>query len=325
MRLDTIQGGHAYGGVAAQLLRNDFNVNSLRTCDVLRKDEWKHFDEQVVNVAQQRLVGIADLERRGLVLNITNGLGSTVLEYEDMSDIEAAEMNMSGVTRARNDRVEYDINYLPLPIISKPSQINIRVLNASRTRGMPLDTTMAERAARKVAEYSESLLFTGASTYTYGGGTIYGYMDFPFRNTGSLTANWDDSAATGETILADVLNMKQDSINARHYGPFVLYIPTAYEKVLDDDFKSNSDKSIRERLMQINNLDSIVVADYLTADNVLLVEMAAETVRLVKGLPIQTVQWETEGGMIFHFKVMTIMVPQLRADQDDRSGITHYS
>ena len=292
---------------------------------MLRKDEWKHYDEAVVQVAQQRLVGIADLERRGLVMNITNGLGTTVLEYEDMSDIEAAEMNMSGVTRGRNDRVEYDINYLPLPIIHKPFQINIRVLNASRTRGMPLDTTMAEKSARKVAEYLESMLFTGASDYSYGGGTIYGYTDFPFRNTGSLTADWDDSASSGATILADVLNMKQASINARHYGPWVLYIPTAYEKVMDDDFRANYPKTVRERLLSISGIDSVVVADYLTADNVLLVEMNTETVRLVKGMPIQTVQWETEGGMIFHFKVMTIQVPQLRADQDNRCGIVHYT
>ncbi|GAG40298.1 unnamed protein product, partial [marine sediment metagenome] len=52
-------------------------------------------------------------------------------------------------------------------------------------------------------------------------------------------------------------------------------------------------------------------------------EMSAETVRMVESLPITTVQWETEGGMRVNFKVMTILIPQVRCDQEGRSGIVH--
>ena len=53
--------------------------------------------------------------------------------------------------------------------------------------------------------------------------------------------------------------------------------------------------------------------------------MTSDVVRLVEGLPITPVEWTVEGGTIFNFKVMTIRVPQIRADQDGNSGVVHYS
>jgi len=239
--------------------------------------------------------------------------------------MEDAHISMAGETRGENDRPEFDLNYLPLPIIHKPFQINIRNLNASREVGQSLDTTMAEQAARKVAEKIEEILFTGASAFTYGGGTIRGYTDHPNRNTVSLTGNWDESAQSGEDILADVLSMKQAAIDDRHYGPFMLYVPTNYDATLDGDFKSNSDKTIRQRIREVDQIIDVKVADKLTDDNVILVQMTSDVVRMVEGLNVTTVEWQSEGGMIFHFKVMAIMIPQIRADQDDRSGLIHGS
>ena len=238
--------GKAYATVAQALLANGMNPNALRTNATLRKDEWKQFDEAIIMVAQNRLVGVADLMSRGLVYNIANGLGTTVLEYEDVSDIEAAQVSMDAVTRGDGDRVEFDINYLPLPITHKDFQINIRVLEASRKLGNPLDTTMAELAARKVAEKNEEYLFRGASSFAFGGGIIRGYVDALNRNPVTLSTDWDASACTGEDILDDCRAMKQASIDALHYGPWVMYIPTAYETVLDDDFKAASDKTKRD-------------------------------------------------------------------------------
>jgi hypothetical protein len=53
------------------------------------------------------------------------------------------------------------------------------------------------------------------------------------------------------------------------------------------------------------------------------VEMSTETLRAVIGMEIQTVQWESLGGMVKHFKVMCIQVPQLRSDTAGNSGIAH--
>ena len=344
--IDTIFKGQASGPVAARLLANGMNVNALRLWKepdgrsfitnaagkaehiitanaTLQKDEWKHLDDAVVQIARQRLVGVNDLRSRGLVYDIPNGLGAMILEYEDVGDMGAAEINMDAVTRGRSDRLEFDLNYLPLPVVHKDFQINSRVLAASRNRGMPLDVAQAQFAARKVAEKVEEILFTGASSYAFGGGTLFGYMDFTHKNDVTLSINWDDSGGTGAVILADVLAMKQASIDDQHFGPWILYVPTNYDATMDDDFKANSDLTIRDRLKQIGGIEDVKAADYLTDDNVILVEMQADTVRMVQGLDVTTVEWQTEGGMIFHFKVMAILVPQLRADQGDKCGIIH--
>ncbi len=77
--------------------------------------------------------------------------------------------------------------------------------------------------------------------------------------------------------------------------------------------------------MSLDEILKIEVADKLTDDNVLLVQATSDTVRMVEGLPLTTVEWATHGDMLFHFKVMQILIPQVRADQDDNSGICHYT
>ncbi len=186
------QGLQAFGSVAERLVANGMDANALRpwveddksrsdygrsfittngkrvpiaNATLLRKDEWKDYDKKAIEIARQRLIGINDLISRGLTYNISNGMGKTVLEYEDVSDIQGAEISMDAVTPGKRDRPKYGISYLPLPIVHKDFQVNARVLAASRTTGTPLDTTLAGMAARKVAELLEEMLFTDL-TYT---------------------------------------------------------------------------------------------------------------------------------------------------------------
>lgn len=312
-------------GVASKLLRSNMNVDCLRTNETLLHEEWLTIDKVVIKAAQLRQVGIADLRSAGLVHTVPNGLAKTVLGYQDMSDIQPAVASMDGITRGERDRPEYDLAFLPLPIIHKDFSFTAREIAESRSGGQPLDTTMASMAAMKVTELVEQYLFKGSSTFTYGGGTIYGYEDAPQRTTRAIGTSW--ASETAANILADVINMKQDAIDDRHYGPFILYVPTAYETVLDKDYdvSGSSLLTIRERILRLASITDIKVSDQLSADNVILVQMTPDVVRLVEGMPITTVQWDSDGGMKLNFKVMTIQVPQIRNDQQLRSGVVHLS
>lgn len=344
------QGVTGMGSVAQRLVSNGMNVNSLRpwigsdgraymavmvnnelkampitNAATLRKDEWLQYDTAVVREARIRLGAIADLEGRGLVYNLTNGLGKTVLETENLGEFSVAEISMDGISKTQGDRAGFGTGYLPLPIVHKDYFINARVLASSRTTGDPLDTTSAELATRQVVEKMEDMLVNGSGTYTFGGGVIYGYTDFPSRNTGSLGSAWNVSGYTGQDILEDVLAMKQAAIGDRMYGPYILYVPVAYETILDEDFKANSDLTIRARLKQIEGISDVKVCDKLTTGNVLLVQMTSDVVRIVNGMAIAPVEWQEQGGMVLHYKVMGIKVPQIRATQAGRCGIVHYS
>jgi len=324
--MDFIMNGQGHGSVASRLLAANMNPAALRTNTTLRHEEWQAMDKAVLQTAKDRLVGFNDLISRGLAYDLEgNGMASTVLTYEDVNDVPDAVLSMDGVTRGQNDGLNFSMNYLPLPITHKDCGFTARALAVSRNGGSPLDTTHIGLATKKVAEKVETVLFNGASSYTFGGGTLRGYTDFPSRVTGSLGTNWAATAATGSTILDDVINMLQDAQDKHHYGPFILYVPSNFSAKLEDDFKAASDRTIRERLMAIDAIADVKVADKLTASNVVLVEMSSDTVRAVVGMQPTVVQWETQGGMEIEMKVMAILVPQIRADQEGNCGVIHYS
>lgn len=288
----------------------------------LRPDEWKQLDAAILPAAQTRLQGIADLKARGLTYNLGNGMGTTVLESHTVSDAFEAELTMDAITRSKGDRPVFGTTYLPIPIIHVDYSINARVLAASRSLGNPLDTTSAELAARKVAEKLEAMLFT-ATSYTFGGGTIYSYLNAPNKNAVTITTGtWTSSGKTGAEIVADVLAMKQASINDRFYGPWVLYLPSAVETVLDTDYDATTPgTTIRERILKIAGITDVKIVDTLTSGYAVLVQMTSDVIRLVTGMEITNVQWSSEGNMITNYKVMAIQVPQIRSDYNSRCGI----
>jgi hypothetical protein len=296
----------------------------VNTSGTLRRDEWKTLDEAVLGIAETRLNGVADLISRGLTYNLGNAMGTTLLESHDVGDALKAELSMDAVTRGQGDRPVWSTTYLPIPIVHVDYEINARVLASSRNLGNPIDTTLAERAARKVSEKLENMLFTNEN-YSFGGGTVYSYVNYPNRNKVNLTKAWNDATKTPAEILADVISLKQTSINNLHYGPWVIYIPTAYETVLDEDYDTSgqSTQTIRDRILKIGGISDIKVVDTLPADNIIFVQMTSDVVRMVRGMGLQNVQWGTEGNFITKYKVLTIQVPQIRSDQNGKCGLTH--
>lgn len=307
-----------------------WNTTQVGTNALLRRDEWKQLDETLIEVGRQRLGGIEDLVSKGLIFNLGNAMGTTVLEWHDVSDGFEAVVSMDGITRSKNDAITFQHNYLPIPIIHSDYEINARTLATSRSMGNPLDVTAAANATRKVLQTLENMLFTNTS-YQFGEkdsrnrNSIYSYINFPDRNQIALPKSWTDPTITPALILRDVQNMKASLLAGFKYGPYQLYIPTAYESKLDEDYDvaGNSLMTIRERIMKLSGISGIKVIDTLPANNVLLVQMTSDVVRLVRGMGLQNVEWEEEGKMITKYKVMTIQVPQIRSDMNNKSGIAH--
>jgi len=325
--MDILTGGQngqlaANGSVAARLLSSGMNVNALRTNDVLRKDEWIAYDTAIVEVARERLIGVADLLGRGLRFDLNNALGTTKLEWEKISDMTPAEMSMSGITPGEKDRQIFELEGMPIPLTHKEFSINIRTLMASRTTGQPLDTTQAAMASRLVSERTEDLLFNGA---TIGGpnSNIYGYLTAPDRNVGSVTANW--ATATGEQIVSDVLSMIDDAVADHMYGPYMIYVPYGAFVHMGDDFKANSDKTILQRVKEIPGIIDVRPSSRFGGNNVVMVQMTSDVVDMVVGQQPVPIMWDSNGGMTTNFKVISIMVPRIKADMKGQSGIVHYS
>ena len=328
-----------YSGSGDREDPKNYSTSLLNTNATLRRDEWKRLDDAVIGISEERLGGVDDLVSAGLTYDLGNGMGTTVLEWHDVSDALEAELTMDGLPRAENDRPEWQHNYLPIPIIHADYEINTRALTVSRNMGNAIDTTMAERATRKINLKLEQMLFTN-TTYAWGNkdsrdrNAIYSYVNFPDRDTQTLGTPWDtpdsSGAPTGKDIVTQIIGWKQAMIDNYQHGPFQLYIPTKYETIMDEDYvDTNPDTrttgTIRERILKIGAIRGIKVIDTLPANNVLMVQMNRETVRLVRGMGIQNVQWKEEGNFVTKYKVMTIQVPQIRSDQNGKCGIVHAS
>jgi hypothetical protein len=345
--------GQGHGSVAKQLLASNMDPGALRpffgkdgrsyvtlnerqndgsykpvvrqthNTATLRKDEWILLDRTIMVAARQQLRAVADLRARGLVYNLPNGMGTTFLQHQTMGNITPATISMNGLRKADNDRPEFDIAGIPVPIIHKDFQFNARELAVSRSGGPPLDMITAELAGRRVAEEIEKLQLGTAGTFAFGGGTLYGYTNFP----GRVTVTLSDPTAAGWTpadLLADILEMKQAAMDNLMYGPYALYWGVGWGTKLDDDYSAAyPGVTVRDRIARVAGIALSSQLDLLTGYQILMVQLTPDVVRTVNGMDITTVQWEEQGGMELHYKVMAIQIPQIRSDPDSNCGIIH--
>lgn len=322
-------------GKRAFITQNRYNpkTDRVESCRVpvanaaatMRYDEWRQLDTAVLKAARGRLRFVADLRAGGLQYTIPNGLAKTVLSTESSSDPGTAAVSMDGLRKGNNDRQEYTMTNLPLPLIHSDFSFSARQIMVSRESSTPLDTSGAEAAARRVAEVAEQLALGNwaGGTFAFGGGSIYGATTFPSRMTQVLT-NPTSSSWTARATLNEVLAMKQKSQAQLHFGPWILYASTSWDQYLDNDYSTTKgDVTLRERIKQVDGIQDIRALDYLTGYQMLLIQQSSDVVREVVGLDFTTVQWPEEGGLKMNYKVMAIMVPQFRADVNGNTGIVH--
>jgi len=309
------------GNIAFQRLQaNNWDIDkALRTNATLPKDAWIAIDDVVLEVAGQRLNGIADLSGRGLTRNLTAaGFGAMYDYWQTMSEGGDAEQSMSGITAGAENTVDFGEQMIPLPITYVDFRIGIRkmVSMAQSPFSGPLDTTQVAQATRKVVEKLEDTLFNG-STVVSGGNSLYGYLNYPHANEVNLIGDWHD---TPTNIEPDVITMIAACEADRHYGPFVLYVHSDEWTDLRSR-ESENDKTYLDIVKSIAGIADVKTSDALAAQSIVLVEMTRETIDIVTAVDIKVVEWETHGGMQTNFKVMAIIAPRVKSDYDNRCGI----
>jgi uncharacterized linocin/CFP29 family protein len=321
------------GRWATAQLKKAFNegralsASALRTLDTLRHEEWKVFDDALVQEATIRLVAVGDLIAGGLVRPVANSLGKMVFGYEQETLFDAATTSLDGRSRTPDDRVEFQLKQLPLPITHKDFNLNLRQLSASREKGEALDTTAVRQAGRVCAEQLEYMLFRGGPTF--GGMAIYGYTTHPDRNTHAFDSgkSWDDASKTGASFVLDVLQMISIAQGDRFFGPYTIYVPTIAGVNLSADYNPGTanTQTIKERLLKIEGLSAIRVADQMVPAQVVMKQDTIDVAAWVQGEPLQTVQWDEDGGFDINFKAFAIGVPLIRSTASGKSGVVHLS
>jgi hypothetical protein len=254
-----------------------FNATSLR------KEEWISLDQVVLREARLRLRAWADLSAANSYGGF-NGMAKSMLEHETMTDPGEALVDMDGLTQGRTDAPSYQLQGIPLPITHSDFWYSSRRLAESRNTGTPLDTTMGEAAGRRVAEMIEQTLIGTTTGMTYGGSatqaggygtgvngdrtsTVYGYTNYPDRQTFSNTTAPTSTNWAASWTLQDVLAMRDLLRNNRFYGPYMLYHSTDWDQYLDNDYiltgGNVATQTLRERIRKIEDIQDVRRLDFL--------------------------------------------------------------
>lgn len=301
----------------------------------LTKDSWLRLDNRVIQVARKRLRAWSDL-RAANTFGGFDGMSVSVLEHETVTDDGEAIVDMEGINEGRGDVSHYQLEGLPLPITHSSFYYSRRRLMTSQANGTPISFVRAEQAARRVAESIENTLIGNTTGITYGDQSlynntakVYGYTNCPGKiNKTDLTAS---ASFVGDTFVNEVIAMRELAYAQNFFGPFMLYVSTAYDAKLDRDYVTGTaaqglaapSGTVRQRVRQIDGIVDVRRLDYLTGDVLLLVQMTSDVCEAINGMEITTVQWESMGGMKLNFKVMAIQVPSIKATSDGVTGIVH--
>lgn len=286
----------------------------------LRKDEWIKLDDELLDVQLKWMAGIADLYAYGLDIQ-NGGLGTITHEYETVSDLGDADVNMTGAATQVNDKVEFGLEGVPVPIIGKQFKIDKRKLESSRMRGESLDTTMVRVAGRKSVEKLEDILFNGHSTKV-DGRSIYGYTTFPSRNQVTLLLDWGTTPANIETDIRTLL-AAADGVNRR--GPFIIYVSKTEWSYLRKMISTTGDTLNTYYKAMINLFAEIIdikVSFALATGNVCMVQMDKDTVDLSVGQELTTLEMSTK-FLEVQMMVFQAKVPRIKVDANSTSGVFH--
>lgn len=274
--------------------------------NTLREDETRQIEEALTRVARRDLVAVADLRQMGLTVNLRN-IGVTTYEFDRVSPVGEATQSMSILNLGDRDLATFARTAIPVPVTASQFQLDARHQAAGQTLGEPVSLTNVEEHTRSVAEKLEDTLVNG-SPVVLGANTLPGYTNFSSREQVSYSdTTWPDISGTKEAAVVDVLAMRTALRDNGFTGPYVLYLPANYDGVIDEDYKAESDRTLRERLMAINGISDIKILPTLPDDEVLLVQMTRSVVQAAVGQDLTTVTWDMYGGLASNWAILAVM------------------
>lgn len=292
------------------------NTDPLAAHFTLRKDEWEQIDARVNQVMRERLTISEDVRGRGLVKPVS--LGTIIRLTERLSEMDTADVSFDGDTAPQKDRPNFLRDTIPVPVVSKDFTISWRQLEASRTRGEPLDVTAAGLAARKVADRMQDLWVNGFDNGP-DGNPIPGLLTAANRLTQSIS-DWDGATPT---IIADVKAMLATAYGANLFGPFFLYVSKNWWAPIQDDYStSKGDRTYLERIEAFVDIESVRPLDALPNDKVVLVQMTEDVLDMSEAQAPTTVQWE-KNPFVTNFRVLTVGGPHIKKIERSNGATIH--
>lgn len=286
-------------------------------------------DNAVVEVGEERLTFVADLLAAGLTYNLPDPLSVTQIEWTKSGGrTGAAKRTMTPSARGENKLPTGLPARLPVYLTTDNFELDIRTLRMSRRVGIPLDTALIKDCTRSVNEAIEDAAINGATTLDgedlqVAGYSAPGLLNAPDAATDNLTAAaWTMGTTVGATVFSEVQGLIAKLVANKKYGPYRMYVGTAVAAALAADYSADKgDNTIQDRLLKLESLQAIRVADMMPANKVVLIQMTSDVIDVVVGQQPTVIPWTSLDGFTIYNMVMAIMVPRIRSDYNGGSGI----
>jgi hypothetical protein len=81
--------------------------------------------------------------------------------------------------------------------------------------------------------------------------------------------------------------------------------------------------SLLSKLKEIPQLVNVEMLDFLTGNQLLLVQRKPETASVLVGMDLKLVQWASDGGETENFRIMAMILPLIQTDASSQCGIVH--
>lgn len=324
---DAVSG--AFGlGLEYFLASNEERKEIAQNATTLQEDEWRQLTDRMVEIYRADLVGVSDLQDSGLTRDIS--LATKVDLWQTMSEMTGADVSMDGESGSEEDRMTYNTEGVPVPIVHKDFRISERDLMTSRMLNNDLRTDQVADATRAVTETLEDILFHGWNPIVgddRDNFQLYGYTTHPDRitHTGST---WGRTGTEAENIRADLVEILDllDQ-NNRDGGGFWVYLAPEQWRIFRSAIDPHGDGNltVRERVEDEFSQEYARFrrTDRLPDGEAVVVDPREDVVELAQAEDVQTVEWQSGSGMTNHFKVMGAIAPEVKSDTKGQSGIAH--
>lgn len=306
------------------MLSNSY-IRHNRANSGLPQDAWKQIDGAVIEPFKAPNIILNDLESRGLTQNIPFHV--TLSEFQKRTGRKKANVTLSGRANIKETTTNYDKDAVPVPVIHEDYSLDRRRLEASQASNVEsLDVTEPNDAGEVVRDTIDDIIFNGyGKIKVNNNATIYGLTTHPHRNTITIANAWDTSTPGAPYCINDTASMLQAAYNDNKYGPFGLYLPKNYWGPLQLDYAPESGVTWIDRILRFTDIEYVHLGKSLDDNNVVLLDLSLSTIDMAISRSPATITWESGDGWEYFFKTFAVMVPRIKTDTNNQSGVVHAS
>jgi hypothetical protein len=298
----------------------------MRAASPLPEDAQRVFDGAINRVGRQRMALVGALIDAGLVYALPNWYSILHLYTQMLDDTGEAYESMELDERFKTEYA--DLENLAIPIYATWGAVKFghRLLAVANRNSYPIETSHVENETRKVNETitRQALYGIKGKNALMDGFRAPGILSSPLHEVEFLDNEaWTVSTHSGEDIIADIEEMRAAQIALNIYEPSLLVIPTSFDLKLGQDYKAQSDLTIRQRINELGYVSRIVVEDYMPANTVAMIPLNSSYIDVVLGQGPQRVDWQdsTHPYAPVNHMVVSCEIVRVKQDANDRNGI----